>query len=113
MSASLRRREYCNVFKGRLPQKKVWEPLSYMIDDPEDQRLFFLPEFCDIPMAFQMTDKQGCRIKQLSKDAALAIPQTCYGLVSLCRHLLATTHKHVLEKTSPSMLNFGDLNPTT
>lgn len=42
-----------------------------------------------------MTGKQGHRIKQLSKDTAKNIHHTCYGMVDLCRHLLATTHEYV------------------
>ena len=43
-----------------------------------------------------MCAEQGKRIKQFSKDTATAIHQTCYGIVDLCRHLLATSHKYVL-----------------
>ena len=47
-------------------------------------------------MAMKMVGKEGSQIKRLSKDTAAAIHQTCYGLVDLCRHLLAISHKYVL-----------------
>ena len=34
--------------------------------------------------------------KQLSQNTATAIHHTCNGIVSLCWHLLATSHKYVL-----------------
>ena len=70
------------------------DPLKPPVDDPDDQRLLLLIEFGD--MARKMAGKQGCRIKQLSKDTALAIHQTCYGLVAFCRHLLSTSNKYEL-----------------
>ena len=69
------------------------EPLQAVIRDPEDARLYTLLEFGD--MALIMTSKQGKRVKELSKDTAVAIHHTCYGMVDLCRHLLATTHEYV------------------
>ena len=63
------------------------------IHDPEDLRLLILFEFGE--MAMKMVGKQGLRVKQLSKDTAAAIHQTCYGLVNLCRRLLATSHKYM------------------
>ena len=62
--------------------------------DPQDHRLIFFLEFGD--MCIRMAGKQGRRIKQLSRDTAASIHQTCYGLVGLCRHLLATSHHYVL-----------------
>ena len=55
------------------------EPLQAVIRDPEDARLYTLLEFGD--MALNMTSKQGKRVKQLSKDTAVAIHHTCYGMV--------------------------------
>ena len=50
----------------------------------------------DIILEFgNMGGKQGQRVKQLSKDTALAHYHTCNGLVDLCRHLLNTNHKYV------------------
>ena len=70
------------------------DELKAAISNAEDERLLFLLQFGD--MAFQMAGKQGSRVKQLSKDTAVAIHQTCYGLVDLCRYLLATRQDYVL-----------------
>ena len=43
-----------------------------------------------------MAGSQGNRKKQLSQNTATAIHHTCKGIVSLCRHLLATSYKYVL-----------------
>ena len=70
------------------------DPLKAPISSPDDNRLNIILQFGD--MALNMCAEQGKRIKQLSKDTATAIHQTCYGIVDLCRHLLATSHKYVL-----------------
>ena len=46
-------------------------------------------------MALQMGEKQGKRVKQLTRDTAKAT-YTCFGLVELCRHLLKLSHEYVL-----------------
>ena len=46
-------------------------------------------------MALNMADSQGNRKKQFSQNTATAIHHTCNGIVSLYRHLLATSHKYV------------------
>ena len=51
-----------------------------------DERLNYLQEFGD--MCFKMSGKQGKRNKQLSKDTAVSMHHTCYGLVDLAKHLL-------------------------
>ena len=51
-----------------------------------DERLKYLQEFGD--MCFKMSGKQGKRNKQLSKDTAVSMHLTCYGLVDLAKHLL-------------------------
>ena len=38
----------------------------------------------------------GNRIKQLSKQTATIVHHICIGIVSLCRHILATGHKYEL-----------------
>ena len=38
-------------------------------------------------MCFKMSGKQGKRNKQLSKDTAVSMHHTCYGLVDLAKHL--------------------------
>ena len=62
------------------------QPLQAVIADPEDSRLNYIMEFGD--MCLKMAGKQGKREKQLSKDTAACIHQTCYGLVNITRHLL-------------------------
>ena len=47
-------------------------------------------------MDLDMVGSQGNRIKQSSEHIATTIYHTCYGIVSLCQHLLAASHKHVL-----------------
>ena len=64
------------------------------IRDPEDERLHTILRFGT--MALQMGGKQGKREKQLTRDTSQAIFHTCNGLVSLCQHLLSTTHEYVL-----------------
>ena len=39
--------------------------------------------------------KQGQRVKQLTKDTALALAYTSRGLVELTKHLLSTSHEYV------------------
>ena len=47
-------------------------------------------------MVFKMAGPKVKRIKQLSKDTATCMHQTCYGLVDLYRYLLNTTQNYVL-----------------
>ena len=63
-------------------------PLEGVIKDPHDTRVDYL-------CREMMTNKQGNRNKQLSKDTAMNIHHTCHGMIDLCRHLLATTHGYV------------------
>ena len=63
------------------------QPLQAVISDREDTRLDFILEFGR--MCLKMSGTQGKRVKQLSKDSATSIYQTCYGLVDLSRHLLS------------------------
>ena len=64
------------------------------IRDPKDLRLGTILNFGD--MMFNMAGPQRKRIKQLTKDTATAVRNTCYGLVELCKVLLKTTHQYVL-----------------
>ena len=80
--------------KARGADVRHTDPLKAPISSPDDNRINILLQFGD--MALNMCAEQGKRIKQLSKDTATAIHQTCYGIVDLCRHLLATSHKYVL-----------------
>ena len=70
------------------------DPFKGAIKDPEDQKLNYLLEFGD--MCLKMISQPKKRVKQLTRDTALAIYQTCNGLVELARHLLSTTHVYVL-----------------
>ena len=86
------------------------DPLTGVIEDPNDPRLVYLKEFGD--MCLKMKSKPKQRVKQLTRDTALAIHQTCYGLVELTQHLLATSHQYVaLGKftTDPLEKAFGKL----
>ena len=47
-------------------------------------------------MALKMPSSQYNHIKQLSKYTVTTIHYICNGIVSLCRHLLTTSHKYVL-----------------
>ena len=86
------------------------DPLKGVIEDPNDPRLLYLREFGDMCLA--MKSRPKLRIKQLTRDTALAIHQTCYGLVDLAQDLLASTHRYVaLGKftTDPLEKAFGKL----
>ena len=67
------------------------DPFEGTIKD--EPRLDAILEFGDMAMA----GVQGKHVKQLSKDTAIAICHTCYGLADLCRHLGKFTIDH-LEK---------------
>ncbi|GFO34950.1 transposable element p transposase [Plakobranchus ocellatus] len=84
--------------------------LQAAIGDPNDERLETILNFGN--MALQMAGKQGKRQKQLTRDTAQAIFHTCNGLVSLCRHLLLTSHQYVLLgqfSTDPLVKEFSKL----
>ena len=86
------------------------DPLTGVIEDPDDPRLAYIKEFGD--MCLKMESKPKLRMKQLTRDTALAIHQTCYGLVELAQKLLASTHVYVaLGKftTDPLEKAFGKL----
>ena len=70
------------------------DPSQAVINNPNDNRLNLILQFGD--MALKMAGPKGKRIKQLSKDIATCIHQTCYGLVDLCRYLLNTMQNYVL-----------------
>ena len=69
------------------------DPLKGVIEDPNDPRLTYLHQFGD--MCLKMKSRPKLRKKQLTRDTALAIHQTCYGLVELAQYLLSTTHSYV------------------
>ena len=70
------------------------DSLQDEIRSPNDTRLDFIIEFGK--MALNMAGSQGNCNNQLSQNTVTAIYPTCNGIVSLCRHLLATSHKCVL-----------------
>ena len=69
------------------------DPFKGVIEDPNDPKLAYLLKFADMCLKMKSRPKQ--RVKQLTRDTALAIHQTCYGLVELAHYLLATTHTYV------------------
>ena len=80
--------------KARCADIRHTDPLEVAISSPDDNRLNIIVQFGD--MALNVCAEQGKRIKQLPRDTATAIHQTCYGVVDLCRHLLAISHRYVL-----------------
>ena len=84
------------------------DPLQTEIRSPNDTQLDSIIEFGK--MALNMACSQVNRKKQLSHNTTTAIHQTCNGIVSLHRHLLATSHKYVLLgqfSTDPLAKEFG------
>ena len=55
---------------------RLREPLQAVISEPDDKRLNFLQEFG--VMCLNMAGKQGQRVRQLSKDTAKAMYNTCF-----------------------------------
>uniref|UniRef100_T2M5R2 TRAF-interacting protein n=1 Tax=Hydra vulgaris TaxID=6087 RepID=T2M5R2_HYDVU len=80
--------------KGRGADVRHNDPLEAPICSPDDCRRNTLLQFGD--MALEMYCKNGKRVKQLSNDTAKSIHHTCYGIVKLCKYLLATSHDYVL-----------------
>ena len=72
--------------KSRNMDLRKRQPLQAVVSDPYDSRLDYLLEFGE--MCLKMGGKQGKRDKQLSKDTAACIHQTCCGMVDLAKHLL-------------------------
>ena len=88
------------------------DPLQAEIRSPNNTWLDFIIEFGK--MALNMAGSQGNRNrkKQLSQNMATVIHHTCNGIVSLCRHLFATSHEYVLLgqfSTDPLEKEFGKL----
>ena len=65
---------------------RLREPLQAEVRDVTDPRLEFLQSFGD--MCLKMAGRQGKRVRQLSKDTAVAMYTTCMGLVELAKHLI-------------------------
>ena len=62
------------------------QPLQAVMSQSTDPRLDTILQFGE--MCLKMAGRQGKRDKQLSRDTAACIHQTCCGLVDLTRHLL-------------------------
>ena len=80
--------------KGKGADVRHNDPLQAVTSDPHGSRLDIILEF--VNMALKMAGAQSKRVKQLSKDASVALYHTCNGLVELCRHLLVSTHQYVI-----------------
>ena len=80
--------------KSQFEDVKTKDLKRAVFDNPNDQRLDFL---LDIASMFEkmVPKKQGQRVKQLTKDTALALAYTSRGLVELTKHLLSTSHEYV------------------
>ena len=99
----------CNV-KQKFKDVLDNDPFRGVVEDPDYPKLQYLQEFGD--MCLKMISRPKLRVKQLTRDTALAIHQTCYGLVELARYLLATSHSYVcLGKftTDPLEKSFGKI----
>ena len=97
--------------KGRGVDVTKNDPMQAVISDPDDERLSTILEFGEMAKSMACS-VQGNRMKELSKDTALAIHHTCNGVVELCRELLRTSHHYVcLGKftTDPLEKEFGKL----
>ena len=80
--------------KSQFEDVKTKDLKRAVLDNPNDQRLEFL---FDIASMFEkMVPKmQGQRVKQLTKDTALALAFTSRGVVELAKRLLSTSHEYV------------------
>jgi len=65
-----------------------------VITDSEDEQLQYLLKLADT-VEKMSPQKQGKRMKELTKDTARAFAHTCRGMVDLSKHLLNTSHKYV------------------
>ena len=79
------------------------DPLQAVINNPDDNRLNLILQFGD--MALKMAGPKGKRIKQLSKDIATCIHQTCYGLVDLFFTHVDFKKNNVASSTFPITLS--------
>ena len=61
--------------------------------DQDNFKLQTILEFRDMVLIVAGTKRK--RVKQLSKDTAVSIHYSCYGVVELSRHLVATSHRYV------------------
>jgi len=67
--------------------------LKSVIRSADDPRLDFLISFGSMCLAMKSKPKE--RVKQLTRDTALAAYQTSHGMVDLTRHLLNSSHEYV------------------
>ena len=82
----------CNV-KSKYQDVLRNDPFRGVIEDENDPKLAYLVQFGEMCLKMKSTPKH--RVKQLTRDTALAIHQTCNGLVELAKFLLSTTHNYV------------------
>ena len=97
--------------KGLNADIRFRDPERALMSSDDDSRLNFLLDIAKMANSM-MTEKQGKRQKQLTKDTARALSHTCKGLVDLTKRLLNTTHSFVMLgefTTDPLEKMFGKL----
>ena len=98
--------------KGLLADIRFRDPDRAVISSHDDcRRLKYLLEIANMAEGM-MTEKQGKRQQQLTKDTARALSHTCRGIVDLTKYLLSSTHSYViLSQFSTDLLEktFGKL----
>ena len=86
------------------------DPLQAEIRSPNDTWFDFIIEF--VKMVLNMAGSQGNRKKLLFLNTATTIHPTCNGIISVCRHVLGTSHEYPLFgqfSTDPLEKEFGKL----
>ena len=80
--------------KGLLADIRLRDPDRAVIYS-HDCRLNYLLEIANMAEGM-MTEKQGKRQQQLTKDTARALSHTCRGIVDLTKYLLSSTHSYAI-----------------
>lgn len=80
--------------KGRYEDICTRDKYRAVFSSNNDKRLNFLLNLAGM-VEKMAPDKQGQRIKNLTKDTSRAFSHTCRGMVDLVKHLLITSHKYV------------------
>ena len=97
--------------KGLLADIRFRGPGRAVTSSHDDCRLNYLLEIVNMAEGM-MTEKQGKRQQQLTKDTARALSHTCRSIVDLTKYLLSSTHSYViLSQFSTDLLekSFGKL----
>ena len=81
--------------KGLLADIGLRDPDRAVIYSHDDCRLNYLLEIANMAEGM-MTEKQGKRQQQLTKDTARALSHTCRGIVDLTKYLLSSTHSYAI-----------------